>query len=122
MCIRDSYSIIFEASLIFLLVPFSMIGIGIGLTGAARSASALEAWPATVAGSAAGTYSLSRYIGSILSTAIMAAILGVSPTANSFLIFFSVLAVVAMFNFLASFAIQNRSISSVNSVDNLTTP
>lgn len=116
------YSIIFEASLIFLLVPFSMIGIGIGLTGAARSASALEAWPATVAGSAAGTYSLSRYIGSILSTAIMAAILGVSPTANSFLIFFSVLAVVAMFNFLASFAIQNRSISSVNSVDNLTTP
>lgn len=103
------FSIIFEAPLILLLVPFSMIGIGIGLTGAARSAAALESWPSAIAGSAAGTYSLSRYIGSILSTAIMAAILGISPTANSFLIFFGVLAAVSIFNFLAGFAIRNRS-------------
>lgn len=43
-----------------------VIGTGMGLTGASLQAAALEAVPVTLAGSAAGVFSTSRYVGSIL--------------------------------------------------------
>jgi len=99
-------TIVLQAPIILFLIPFVLIGTGIGLTGAARSVAALQDWPSTMAGSAAGTYSLSRYIGSIISTAIMAAVLGVSPTGRSFLIFFSILIVAALVNCFVGFPIR----------------
>ena len=99
-------TIVLQAPIILFLIPFVLIGTGIGLTGAARSVAALQDWPSTMAGSAAGTYSLSRYIGSIISTAIMAAVLGVSPTGRSFLIFFSILVVAALVNCFVGFPIR----------------
>lgn len=66
------------------LPPLIAIGIGIGLASAPVQAAALHAAERGAAGQAAGLYSTMRYLGSILGTAAMAAVLGTAPTDGAF--------------------------------------
>ena len=57
------------------VVCLALIGCGVGLSTASLQASAVEAVPAADAGSAAGMFSTSRYVGSIVGTVVLAAVL-----------------------------------------------
>ena len=81
-----------------LAVPLLLIGVGSGIAQAAQSSAALQAWPADMAGSAAGTFSMMRYVGSVTGTAIIAAILGARPDEGAFRLLFAVMAVFAVVN------------------------
>lgn len=59
-----------------LVAAVALFGVGMGLASASLQTSALEAAPAPSAGTAAGLLSTSRYVGSISSTAAIAALVG----------------------------------------------
>ncbi|OAI44562.1 hypothetical protein AYO38_00260 [bacterium SCGC AG-212-C10] len=97
--------------IVLLLVPMALVGIALGLSGAPQQGLALRAWPATVAGSASGTYSMMRYVGSISGTAIAAGMLGAHPGEERFRALFAVLAVVALANLAVVIAGRSRTTS-----------
>jgi MFS family permease len=88
-----------------LAVPLVLIGVGLGIAQAAQSAAALRAWPPEMAGSAAGTFSMMRYVGSVTGTAIIAAVLGAHPGEGSFRLLFAILAGFAAINVVAALSI-----------------
>ena len=63
-----------EANLLILGAALALLGLGVGLTGPAMTA-AVESAPASEAGSAAGTNSMMRYIGSIVGAGLLAGLL-----------------------------------------------
>jgi EmrB/QacA subfamily drug resistance transporter len=63
-----------EAPLIVLGASLALLGLGVGLTGPALTA-AVESAPIAEAGSAAGTNSMMRYIGSIIGAGLLAGLL-----------------------------------------------
>ncbi len=70
----------FEAgSIALLVISLGVMGIGVGLSTPAQQTVGMSAWPANVAGSAAGTLSLMRYVGSVAGASMFAAVLGSSP-------------------------------------------
>lgn len=74
------------------LLPLVLIGIGLGLSSAPVQTTALEAAPHGETGQAAGLFSTMRYLGSILGSAGMAAILsGSHPPAGDFRLLYIVL-------------------------------
>lgn len=85
-----------------LLVPLVTLGIGVGLSAAPVQAMAINAVGASEAGQAAGLYSTMRYLGSILGSAGMAAVLGTSPLAGDFRILYAGLAISALLAIAAS--------------------
>ncbi len=87
--------------------PLIGVGLGLGISGAARSSAALEAWPRNVAGSVSGTFSMTRYAGAILGAAIIAALLGPDPGEGAFRILAMVLAGAAVLNLLVSLEIRD---------------
>lgn len=88
--------------------PLVGVGIGLGISGAARSSAALEAWPRDVAGSVSGTFSMMRYAGAIVGAAIIAALLGPDPGEGAFRILTIVLAGAAVLNLIVSLEIRDR--------------
>jgi DHA2 family methylenomycin A resistance protein-like MFS transporter len=66
----------------FLIGLLVVMGCGVGLGMASLQTAAVEAVPAADAGSAAGMFSTSRYLGSIAGTLVLAAIL--EPEADAF--------------------------------------
>jgi MFS family permease len=88
--------------------PLIGVGLGLGISGAARSSAALEAWPRNVAGSVSGTFSMTRYAGSILGAAIIAALLGPDPGEGAFRILTIVLVGAAVLNLLVSLEVRDR--------------
>ena len=88
--------------------PLIGVGIGLGISGPARSSAALEAWPRDVAGSVSGTFSMMRYAGAILGAAIIAALLGPDPGEGAFRLLTIVLAGVAILNIFVSLEIRDR--------------
>jgi DHA2 family methylenomycin A resistance protein-like MFS transporter len=93
-----------DGGALILIAPLAMMGIGMGLGGAAQQSSGLAAWPQSMAGSAAGTLSLMRYVGSVAGASLLAAILGSSPGGSDFT---RLLAIVA------GFAIINASLAFI---------
>jgi len=91
-----------------LAIPLVLIGVGLGVAQAAQSAAALRAWPPEMAGSAAGTFSMMRYVGSVTGTAIIAAVLGAHPTEGSFRLLFAILAGFAAINIVAALSIERE--------------
>ncbi|MCY3883233.1 MAG: MFS transporter [Chloroflexi bacterium] len=88
--------------------PLIGVGFGLGISGAARSSAALEAWPRDVAGSVSGTFSMMRYAGAIVGAAIIAALLGPDPGEGAFRILTIVLAGAAVLNLFVSLEIRDR--------------
>ena len=88
--------------------PLIGVGVGLGISGPARSSAALEAWPRDVAGSVSGTFSMMRYAGAILGAAIIAALLGPDPGEGAFRLLTLVLAGVAILNIFVSLEIRDR--------------
>jgi EmrB/QacA subfamily drug resistance transporter len=67
-----------DVSIPTLLAGLALVGLGIGLATPGLQTSGVEAVESEQAGSAAGLYSTSRYLGSIIGSAIIAGILGAS--------------------------------------------
>ena len=65
-----------DVSIATLLMGLSLVGLGLGLSTPGLQTSAVEAVDSNQAGSAAGLYSTSRYLGSIIGSAIIAGIVG----------------------------------------------
>ena len=85
-----------------------VIGTGIGLATAPVFAAAMQAARAGAAGQAAGLFSTMRYLGSILGTAGMAAILGSTPSQGSFQVLFAVACAAALAAAVASARLPQR--------------
>lgn len=83
----------------------ALVGIGMGLCQAPQQSTALKAWPPEVAGSAAGTFSLMRYAGSITGAAVLAAVLGAGAGVSEFRFLFALLATLGIINLLLAFAL-----------------
>jgi len=88
--------------------PLVLVGAGMGIAQAAQSSVALRAWPAAIAGSAAGTLSMMRYVGSVTGTAIIAAVLGSHPSAGNFQLLFAILAGFGVVNLGVALAIERK--------------
>lgn len=67
-----------DVSIATLLVGLALVGLGLGLASPGLQTSGVEAVESGQAGSAAGLYSTSRYLGSIIGSAVIAGILGAS--------------------------------------------
>ena len=88
--------------------PLVGVGIGLGISGPARSSAALEAWGRDVAGSVSGTFSMMRYAGAIIGAAMIAALLGSDPGEGAFRLLTVVLAGAAILNLFVSLEIRDR--------------
>lgn len=89
-----------------LALPLGLVGAGLGVSQAALSSAALQAWPPAVAGSASGTFSMMRYVGSITGVAIIAAILGAHPDVGSFRVLYTGLIGFALANVAVAWLIE----------------
>lgn len=79
-----------------LLAPLVTLGIGVGLSAAPVQATAVNAAGAGEAGQAAGLYSTMRYLGSILGSAGLAAVLSDPPLDRDFRILYAGLTIAAL--------------------------
>lgn len=78
------------------LSPLVLVGVGLGLSSAPVQATAIQTVPSHQAGQAAGFFSTMRYLGSILGSSVMAALLsGTGLPAESFRVLNAVLLVSA---------------------------
>ncbi len=91
-----------------LLLPLVTLGVGMGLSGAPVQAAALQAARQEEAGRAAGLYSTMRYLGSIVCSAGMAAVLGASGGVPEFRLLFVLLVGAASAAALASTRLPTR--------------
>jgi MFS family permease len=74
------------------LIPLVCIGAGLGLSMAPVQATAIETAPSSQAGQASGLFSTMRYLGSILGSSVMAAVLsGATPPVTHFRVLYAVL-------------------------------
>lgn len=78
------------------LAPLIFIGAGLGLSMAPLQTTAIETAPSNQAGQASGVFSTMRYLGSILGSSVMAAVLsGATPPVTNFRILYAALFVSA---------------------------
>jgi len=96
--------------------PLVGVGVGLGISGPARSSAALEAWPRNVAGSVSGTFSMMRYAGAIVGAAAIAALLGADPGEGAFRLLTIVLAGAAILNIFVSLEIRDRGSAPITDV------
>lgn len=89
-------------------VPLAATGVGMGLMGAAQQSSALRAWGTEVAGAASGTLSMMRYVGSVGGAALMAGLVGSSPTVGEVRTLAAVLTVFAVVNIAVAAFVGSR--------------
>ncbi len=74
------------------LAPLVLIGIGLGLSSASVQTTAVEVVPSNAVGQAAGLFSTMRYLGSIIGSSGMAAVLaGPNPPVGSFRLLYAAL-------------------------------
>jgi len=92
-----------------LLVLLGLMGCGVGLSAASLQTAAVEAVSATDAGSAAGMFSTSRYLGSIAGTVVLAALL--APRAGAFRPIFVMVLVAGVLSVVAAAALPGRAAS-----------
>lgn len=89
-----------------LIAFLTLVGVGMGLCQAPQQSTALKAWPAEVAGAAAGTFSLMRYTGSITGAALLAAVLGAGEDVTDFRVLFALLTCIALLNLALAFGLR----------------
>ncbi len=103
------------AALAPVIVALAVMGIGIGLSGAPVQTAAVEAVPVESTGSAAGIYSTSRYLGSVLGSSILAVVFVSRPNvgeANRFVALFVGLTMVAALGLLINTKVAARHTAS----------
>jgi DHA2 family methylenomycin A resistance protein-like MFS transporter len=92
------------------LLPLTVVGAGVGLSSAPVQAAAVEAAPREATGQASGLFSTMRYLGSILGSAGMAAILsGDPPAVVDFRLLYAVLVAAALLAWLAASRLPDAS-------------
>ncbi len=82
----------------YLAACLAVLGVGMGLSFGAATTAAIESAPRELAGAAAGTNSMMRYLGSIVGAGILGAVLSSdsgAPDASLFRLIFAVLAAMA---------------------------
>ena len=77
-------------------VLLGVLGVGFGLSGSPRQASAIESVPETASGMAAGTYYTGRYIGGVLGASLAGTLLGEAVTQRAIAGAFGALTLVAL--------------------------
>ncbi|MGI8926272.1 MAG: MFS transporter [Tepidiformaceae bacterium] len=100
-------AVLYDPPLALLAVPLVFVGVGMGITSAPQSSTALEAWPRERAGSASGSVSMMRYVGSVTGAAMIAAVLGRHPGEADFRLLFLLLSGFAVANVTASLAVRD---------------
>jgi len=94
-----------DVSTAYLALALAMVGMGVGLGMGAALTAAIESAPIEHAGSAAGTNSMMRYLGSIVGAGVLAGVLntsGAAPEIEVFRAIFIIVAVVAAVSILAA--------------------
>jgi EmrB/QacA subfamily drug resistance transporter len=71
-----------DIAIVPLVIGLGLVGVGIGISGPGGRTSAVESIPAKHAGVASGTYSTSRYFGSIVGSAILAGLIGIDRSST----------------------------------------
>ena len=93
----------------YLLGVLALMGVGLGLSVGPAGTAAIESAPRELAGSAAGTNSMMRYVGSIIGTGMLGAVLntdGDAPAIGLFRVILGVLLVVSVLGFVSSLFIH----------------
>jgi MFS family permease len=102
-----------DVPVVAIAIPVALLGLGVGLGFVAASAAAVEAVPVAFAGSAAGTQSMMRYVGSIIGSAVLAGLLttGEGSTAGigTFRVLFALILVASLLSIAAAAAIRPRT-------------
>lgn len=96
-----------------------LMGIGLGIAGAAVQTAAVESVPAERTGSAAGIYSTARYMGSVAGSTALAIVFADSPRAGEatpFVRLFAGLVLVALLGAVANSRIAGRVVLSTAGV------
>ena len=91
-----------------LAVGLAILGGGLGLANPGLQASALEAVERKDAGSAAGAYSTSRYLGSIVGSALLAGLAGAATTGDATGPIFAVVVAAAVMATLCALSLPHR--------------
>jgi MFS family permease len=91
-----------------LAIPLMLVGLGLGLATAGQQSAALKSWPGAMAGSASGTLSMMRYVGSVTGTALIAGLVPGHPLSSEFRTLFIVLAAFAAVNVCAASLLPRR--------------
>jgi EmrB/QacA subfamily drug resistance transporter len=92
-----------------LAVTLLMMGVGLGFSVGPSSAAAIESTPIRLAGTAAGTNSMMRYVGSIIGAGVLGAVLNTdeaAPSVDVFRLIFAVLVVVSVLATLSSLLVH----------------
>jgi EmrB/QacA subfamily drug resistance transporter len=87
-----------NSSVLFLGVSLALLGVGMGLSFGPASTAAIESAPREMAGAAAGTNSMMRYVGSIVGAGVLGAVLsddGGSPEIGLFRLIFLLLTIMS---------------------------
>ncbi len=98
-----------DVSYVFLAGVLGLLGIGLGLSVGPASAAAIESTPREMAGAAAGTNSMMRYVGSIIGVGILGTVLntnGAAPGIDLFRLIFVVLVVMSVLAVLCTLFIH----------------
>jgi EmrB/QacA subfamily drug resistance transporter len=98
-------------SLVPIVLALMVTGVGLGVSMAPVQTAAVEAVPMTRTGSAAGIFSTSRYLGSVVGSTVLAAIFSgqaATETESRYIILFAGLAVVALAAVFTSTRVADR--------------
>jgi EmrB/QacA subfamily drug resistance transporter len=102
-----------ETPVVAIAIPVALLGLGVGLGFVAASAAAVEAVPVAFAGSAAGTQSMMRYVGSIIGSGVLAGLLTTGEASaaglGTFRVLFAFILLAALLSIAAAAAIRPRT-------------
>jgi DHA2 family methylenomycin A resistance protein-like MFS transporter len=91
-----------------LLAGLAIAGIGLGLSSSGLQTAAVEAVAPSETGVAAGVFSTSRYLGSIVGSSILAALLGIAAGADAFHTVFMIVVAAAAASVATSLGLHDR--------------
>jgi DHA2 family methylenomycin A resistance protein-like MFS transporter len=97
-----------EAGMLGIMLGLATLGGGLGLATPGLQASALEAVERRSAGAAAGAYSTSRYLGSIVGSALLAGLASATPTGDNVSLIFTAVVVAAGLSMLLACGLPHR--------------
>lgn len=98
-----------SVTLLVLVIGLALVGMGIGLSTPGLRTTVVEVVPRAEAGVAAGVYSTSRYLGSILGSVILSALLGSKQhDVHNLTTVFIIVSVAALLATLASLGLQHQ--------------
>jgi EmrB/QacA subfamily drug resistance transporter len=104
-----------DSSILFLGACLALLGVGMGLSFGPASTAAIESAPREMAGAAAGTNSMMRYVGSIVGAGVLGAVLsddGGAPEIGLFRLIFVLLTVMSGAALVAALFIHRFSVES----------